>query len=283
MKSVSSKIYTKEYYLESCLGSEEFSKFSGKKVHPSISEYSHSLKISYDTKALDLGTGRGDLALEIARKGATVIGIDYSKDGIELAKKALRVQSETLRKRVSFYVMNAKKLSFEDNTFDIVTAIDVFEHLYKDELEIAIKEISRVLKPGGKLLMHTGTNKIYLDFTHKYWCFPVSSFLVKANEFLTKRHYENLPRDPRNDLHKKQHVNEPTYAYLKNLFERNNFKGKINSSVPYKPLISWKDKIYNLIVLLYPFSKYYPVKLFFESDYVCVMRNIKSEVDFKRS
>ena len=171
--------------------------------------------------------------------------------------------------------MDAKKLRFKKNTFDVITSVDVFEHLYKEELELAMNEISRVLKPEGILFVHTETNKIYLNFTHRVWSYPLDKLLIIVNQLITKKKYSGLPKDPRNDLHKTQHVNEPTYYYLKNLFARHRFIGKINSLVPLKPSISWKDKLHNFLVSLHPFSQYFPLHIFFAHEYICMMQNNK--------
>lgn len=278
MRSLNPKIYSKDYYLNACLGYEEFKQYKGKKVHQQIVDFCNLLKIKKGIKILDLGCGRGDLAIECARRGAVVTGIDYSKDGITLAKESLKNQSLLIQQNVKFLVMDAKKLKFSDNTFDIVTSVDVFEHLYHEELEVVMRELSRVLKKNGKLIIHTAPNKIYLDYVHKLWTYPMNILLIKINKLVTKKDYPSLPKDSRNDLHKQQHVNEPTYFYLKQIFRNNNFKGTIISIVPYKPLYSWKDRLYNIFVWLYPFSKYFPIKILFTTDYICIMKNTKKEL-----
>ncbi|MBU3978672.1 class I SAM-dependent methyltransferase [Patescibacteria group bacterium] len=275
MKGINSKIYNKEYYLNHCLGFEEFKKYKGKKVHPRIVKFLSILKIVKGINILDVGCGRGDLSIECARKGAKVIGIDYSKDGINIANSSLKKQEVAIQRNVSFFRMDAKKLKFKDNYFDIVTSIDVFEHLYKDELEKTMHEISRVLKSGGMLLVHTETNKIYLNFTHRIWSYPLDQALIKINGLFNKKNYPGMPKDPRNALHKIQHVNEPTYFYLKSLFQRHRFSGKIFPIVPMKPSLSWKDRLYNVFVSLFPISGSFPFHLFFAHDFICVMKNNK--------
>lgn len=275
-KHVSSKIYTEEYYLNSCLGFEEFRKYKGRRVNNRIRDFVSMLDVKKGDRVIDMGCGRGDLTMELARQGATAVGIDYSSDGIKLAKNALKYQPVNIQNNVKFYEMNAKKLEFKNNSFDSIISVDVFEHLYKPELEIAMKEISRVLKPGGTLLIHTETNKIYLDFTHRIWCYPLDYLLLQMNKALFKSEYPGLPKDPRNDIHKAQHVNEPTFFYLRGLFGRHNFKGQIFPFVPYKPLISWKDLAYNIPVYLYPVSSLFPFHLLFTTEFICKMRNVKN-------
>lgn len=266
MRSVDPKIYSRNYYLNSCSKNGDFSRFE---------RLLKAIKFSKNMRILDLGCGRGDLAYYLARKSVKVVGIDYSEDAIKLAKKDLRIKR--YKKNISFILMDAKKLFFPDNYFDLVISIDLFEHLYPPELEAVLKEVSRVLKKDGDLLVHTEANKIYLNITHKFYVYPVNALLVLINKVITQKEYPGLPKDPRSNLHKIQHVNEPTYLYLRNLFARHFFKGKIISVVPFKPLLGWKDWIYNLSVWFYPVSLFWPFNFLFAYDYFCFMKNKKEE------
>lgn len=275
MKSVDSKIYNKKYYFNSCMGFEEFKKHRGKKVHPNTAKFLSMINFKSGIKLLDVGCGRGDLVIEAARRGAEATGIDYSRDAVVIAKSMLDKQEQKIQKKVKFYRMDFKKLKFPTNYFDVITSYDVFEHLYKEELEIAMGEVSRVLKPGGILIVHTETNKIYLDFTHRVWAYPLDSMLIVINKLITGKEYPGLQRDPRNDLHKAQHVNEPTHFYLKRLFKSHNFKGKIINKIPLKPKQSWKDGLHNFVVSLHPISGTFPLHLLFAHEYICYMINNK--------
>lgn len=276
MKSVNPSVYTKEYYLNTCLGFEEFNSYCGRKVHNRIKRLLSLVKIRPGMRILDIGCGRGDAAFYCARMGAEVIALDYSKAAISLAKHALRKQDKRVREKVKFLLLDVKKINFSRNYFDLIVAIDVFEHLYKEELEIIMSKISFTLKPKGMLIAHTEVNRILLDFIHPFYIYPVSSILIWLNKFLTKKTYPGLPKDPRNDMHKIQHVNEPTYFYLKSLFKEYGFKGKIIQNIGLlKPSISWKDNLYNVLALLYPISNFVPLIYFFATDYICIMKNEK--------
>ena len=93
---------------------------------------------------------------------------------------------------------------------------------------------------------------------------------------ITKKKYSGLPKDPRNDLHKTQHVNEPTYFYLKNLLNRFDFNGKIVTETGYlKTGAGIKTKAYNFLTTLHPVSQIFPLNLFFTWTFICVMKNNK--------
>ena len=278
MKYVSSKIYDKKYYTSVCLGSHEFNQSSGKKLHPSIEKLLSKLKITSNAKILDLGCGRGDITLFLANRTKETIGIDYSKEAILIANNIKKKFPKKIQKKTHFYRMRAEKLKFPDNYFDLVICIDLFEHISKEELEVVLKEISRVLKRNGILFVHTGTNKLLNDFTYKYYILPMDRFLTSIDKKIKQVSYDPLPKDPRTSAEKEQHINEPNYFYLSNLFKHHNFNGKIEIEIGYRrPVKNIRSILYNFLTTLFPLSKFYPLSLLFGWAFVCTMRNDKSK------
>lgn len=96
--------------------------------------------------AVDLGSGLGDLAIEIARRypKLTVIGVDISPKAISEAAK--RAKEENLI-NVGFELQDVHKLKFTDNTIDLVVSHGSIHH-WKD-VSAAFSEIYRVLKSTG--------------------------------------------------------------------------------------------------------------------------------------
>lgn len=276
MNGVSSKIYDKKYYLTICPGSEEFKRSGGKKLHLRLEKLLDSIPVNKSTKILDVGCGRGDIAFYLGKKSKEAIGVDYSSDAIMLANSIKRNFPLSVRKKVHFKVMNIKKMSFPDNYFDVVICIDVLEHLYKDEAEQALWEIKRVLKKDGVLFLQTGINKLLYDFTYKYYIFPVNKIITGIDKAIRHINYESLSEDPRTIDEKKQHVNEPTFFYLKKILKKLKFEGKIKTEIGYiKPVKSIKTVIYNLVIAFYPFSLLYPLSIMFGWVFVCRLKNIK--------
>jgi len=97
-------------------------------------------------KILDIGTGSGNLPIEIAKRAPNlkIIGIDISKVLIKIARKMAK--RENVENTVKFEVKSAYNLKFEDSRFDLVISLGVVHHL-KYPLR-AFNEIYRVLKPG---------------------------------------------------------------------------------------------------------------------------------------
>lgn len=277
MRTVSPKVYTKEYYLTDCTGFEEFKKTCGEELEDRFKEITECIKVKKNIKVLDIGCGRGEMILYVAKKGAIATGIDYSKNAIVLANILRAKQKKEIRDKMVFKVMNSKKLSYKDSSFDMVILSDIIEHLYPEELEIVFAEIKRVLKNNGEIIMHTAPNKLFYDFFYKYYSYPISSLIVSFWNVFFGKTYPNIqnPKKLRADSHKVMHVNEQTYFSLNKLFNKYEFCGLLKSTnvTSKKTEISIKDKIYNFIVYLHPLSRMFPLNIFFGGDFISIVKN----------
>lgn len=100
-------------------------------------------------RVLDVGTGPGLLARRAARRvgpSGHVTGIDPSPDAVEAAS---RHRGENL----AFEVAAAQRLPFAPQTFDVVVSMLALHHVGGDELGRALREMYRVLVPGGRLVV----------------------------------------------------------------------------------------------------------------------------------
>lgn len=104
-------------------------------------------------KILEIGCSIGNF---VALDPKNIVGVDVDKDAIEIAKK----------RGLNCAVMDVdrEKLDFPSNTFDAINAHAILEHL-NHPLE-ALKEIHRILKPHGKLVLMTADAK---KFGHLFW------------------------------------------------------------------------------------------------------------------
>ena len=98
--------------------------------------------------ALDYCCGNGEIAIEMALRGADrVVGIDISSVAIENARQL--ALDAGVADRCRFYVMDAEHTEFSDDNFDVIHEYGALHHL---ELSMAFAELSRILKPGGRLI-----------------------------------------------------------------------------------------------------------------------------------
>lgn len=278
MKRVDPSVYTKKYYLTDCVG---FVEFKNRKVilsttHQEILKY---FTIRQGMKILDIGCGRGEMILYVARLGAIGFGIDYSSSAIKLANSLKNVQSKKIKGRMNFYKMDAKKINFKDSTFDVVILSGVLEHLYDEELHTVFKEVKRVLKKEASIIIYTAPNKLFIDFAYKYYCYFSSSIFVWLWNKITNRIYPNIakPNELRTESHRIMHVNEPTYLYLYSLFKKHNLRGSIKSTniSAKKEILSIKDTMFNFLVFFHPLSKFFPLNIVFGSDFLSILKNEK--------
>jgi SAM-dependent methyltransferase len=131
------------------------------------------------SKILDVGCGDGQISRALAKQGSTVLGIDPTQMHIDIANE--RAGGPT------YLLGGAAKLPVEDGSMDAVVACLVFEHI--DEMDAAVAEVSRVLRPGGQfsfflnhpLLQTPGSGWIddhIIDPPEQYW--RIGPYLVEA-------------------------------------------------------------------------------------------------------
>ena len=105
-------------------------------------------------RVLEIGCGVGTDGLQFARAGAIYTGVDLTDAAIELARKNF----VSAAMRGEFRVADAEHLDFPDEVFDLAYSHGVLHHT--PDIQAAVREIHRVLKPGGRaivMLYHRGS------------------------------------------------------------------------------------------------------------------------------
>jgi demethylmenaquinone methyltransferase/2-methoxy-6-polyprenyl-1,4-benzoquinol methylase len=119
-------------------------------------------------RVLDVATGTGDLAIELARRvapGGEVVGGDFSEGMLDRARsKAGRLEPMALRPR--FEWLDAMSLPYEDDVFDAATV--GFGARNFDRLEQGLSEMARVVRPGGRVVVLEITTPTRAPLSHFY-------------------------------------------------------------------------------------------------------------------
>jgi demethylmenaquinone methyltransferase / 2-methoxy-6-polyprenyl-1,4-benzoquinol methylase len=101
-------------------------------------------------RVLDVATGTGDLAIAIARAGARqVVGVDIAEEMLQVGR--LKLEAPDLAGRVTLESGDAENLPFGDNEFDAASV--AFGVRNFENLSAGLREMARVLRPGGRLLI----------------------------------------------------------------------------------------------------------------------------------
>lgn len=98
-------------------------------------------------RLLDVGTGDGTYAIEAAKRGAVVTALDIQQDMLAAAQMRAQESGVSIELKTS----SVESLPFPDASFDVVVAITVL--CFLPDPKIALREIARVLAPGGILVL----------------------------------------------------------------------------------------------------------------------------------
>ena len=100
-------------------------------------------RVGPGSNALDVATGTGDLAIELARRGAEVTGSDFAPAMLEVARRKAP--------GLTFEAGDALELSYPDGSFDAATV--GFGARNFADLDRGLREMTRVVKPGGRVVV----------------------------------------------------------------------------------------------------------------------------------
>jgi demethylmenaquinone methyltransferase/2-methoxy-6-polyprenyl-1,4-benzoquinol methylase len=159
---------------------------------------------SGDEQVLEIGFGTGHGLVEIAERlsdDGRVFGLDVSQGMLNVAEK--RVQGSGLEKRVAeLRLGDAKEMPYPSESFDAAFASFTIELFEESEIPVVLGEITRVLRPGGRLgivSMHDdGRKTMMLDlyqFLHRHFPHIVDCRPIDAPSYLGKCGFEVVAQE----------------------------------------------------------------------------------------
>jgi len=127
--------------------------------------------------ALDAGCGTGRHSFEFLARGARVLGMDMDMESVRKARYTMHIMQGNgqahAEGRYQVHIGDALRLPFRDGTFDRIICSEVMEHVDDDEL--AARELTRVLKPGGRIAVTVPTyisEWMFNALTYEYFTSP---------------------------------------------------------------------------------------------------------------
>lgn len=150
------------------------------------------LKYREGSRILDVATGTGDVALEIARStpvSVKITGADFCREMIELGEQ--KVSASAYAGRIDFKVAPCEDLPFANNTFDSITIAFGIRNVVDRKLGLA--EMWRVLSPGGRMIILEFSTPRSMFFRQIYYFYFRRLLPIVGGLFSRYNAYKYLP------------------------------------------------------------------------------------------
>ena len=245
--------------MSSCEGYDEFITSEGAHLSRRLTQALEAAEIAPGMRVLDVGCGRGEILHHCAELGAQAYGMDYALVAAQMAQRLATGDGEE-RNAAYVCLADAKQLPFSATSFDRVLMFDLVEHLHPWELDQALAEARRVLRPDGRLIIHTAPNVYY-----NRYAYPVVRFVRTLMNQKT-----NYPRDPRAIVpaNLDVHVNEQSAWSLWWVLRRAGFRARVwLDTPPQNRREGWVFRCARHIFFNWP-----PFRWFFEREVFAVAR-----------
>ena len=170
---------------------------------------------SNNLRVLEIGCGLGTDGAQFAKAGANYTGIDLTQAAVELAKRRF----ELFQLPGTFRIADAERLDFPNNSFDLVYSHGVLHHT--PDTAGAIREIHRVLRPGGRAVVMLYHRNSYNYRVNISILRRTGVHLLRWNAGLNLVHL--LTREPKESLleHARQLQVKPDYLNSEEFLSRN--------------------------------------------------------------
>ncbi len=169
-----------------------------------------------DKQVLELGCNKGFGTIIYSEDAGSIKAVDTSATAIEKARK------HNARDNIEYICLDSWTLPFEDNTFDLTVLFQVIEHIALDKLDIFLREIKRVTRPDGQVIVSTPNRNIRLLPFQKPWNkFHTKEYSAQDLEQLLGRYFAEVKLeglfgvDELNKIERRRVRQKPSKVYLK--------------------------------------------------------------------
>jgi 2-polyprenyl-3-methyl-5-hydroxy-6-metoxy-1,4-benzoquinol methylase len=194
--------YTASYYLQDCGGFEEYKRDKGLSLGDlRLRAVADLAELAPIGRALDLGCGRGELSVHLARAGHEVTAVDYSESAVQLARAASEHAVAAGLPPIDLHCADVNKVELSGR-YDVVVASDLIEHMVPEELDRLYSRIASHLSPDGLFVVHTFPNAWHYKYEH-------------ARRLRQARKLDAyVPLEPRTRYEQLMHINEQSPRVL---------------------------------------------------------------------
>jgi SAM-dependent methyltransferase len=269
--------YTEAYFLTDCEGHETFVASGGRRIGERFRRALKLARLRPAERLLDIGCGRGEIVVGGVSSGAVAVGVDYAPAAVRLVQSVLESLPAGLRSRAAVAQMDAVALAVKSASFDALFILDLVEHLYPQQLARALAEAYRVLRRGGRLILHTSPNRLFEEVMYRRYIrhihravLTLSSVLGFRDGLVNESMLPTAPTFPRTDYDRQLHVNEHGPERMCDLLKAHGFRVRLLDfwEPPSPPLYSSRRlnmevKLLDLVRYLRPISRYGPLNRFF--------------------
>lgn len=192
----------------------------GRDLRPRVGRAIELARFAPGQTVVDLGCGRGEAAAHAAGRGARVIALDYSLEALAMTRATAAVVAAgsgpdpvgaASPARPSVAACDATSLPLADGCADRVLWLDVVEHLWPWQVDAALAEVRRILRPDGFVVIHTLPNR---------WALAVGYPLLRCLS-------PGLPANPRSAYERAVHVNEQSPRSLARSLAAAGFRSRV--------------------------------------------------------
>ena len=231
--------YWKDIYTSTVKRWDFFHQVAARKRKEAVLDFVDRYARGRSMRILDSGCGAGVIMEELLRRGHRVYGIDISPDMLRETAETLKefhLDGDALR------VGTVEGLDFPDRSFDLCLCIGVLQYLEDDEL--ALKELARVTKPEGHVIISLPNIARVTTLFDPYYYLYRGPLVLINRLFRLKRRGNLLTSD---DINKNRTFRNRRYYYgqLKGLFKRYGLTVRTVRPIGYGPLTFWEHEYFS--------------------------------------